>query len=344
MNEKEIHSCWENLGFYKDLLLKNSVNFNFYQSPEWLEQITKSNNLKVAVLVSKINNKIVSATPFVFKEKFFFKFCGSPLSGSFSLYCGTLFFNSISVNDKIAIMKSEISILSKLSNYIEYVYDNYDENNKMMNQLFINYGFEKHYKQTNIIDIVPSHDLLWKGLESRARNMIRKSIKSNVKVEQTKIDKLWLNKFYNMLSLTFGRQGINVPHSRNFYLSLEELFKKDKLYCLTAYSSDEIVGKAIFLKNDNQMIYFSGTSSIKGLKTASNSLILWEAIKYASNNSIPSFDLGGIGINSIDKFKKSFGGYNKVFVHFKKSPLILKYGEILIRYLIKKRILSFQVL
>ena len=147
-----------------------------------------------------------------------------------------------------------------------------------------------------------------------------------------------------MLTETFYRQGINIPHSKEFYLTLEELFKKDKLFCLTAYCSSEIIGKVIFLKNEYQLIYFSGTSTSKGLKTASNSLLLWEAIKFASNNNIRVFDLGGIGMKSIDKFKRSFGGKNKEFIHFKKSPLFIRLAEDLIRYLMKKRIITFQLL
>lgn len=343
--EQKINSYWVNLENYKNILVKEKIsNFNFYQSPDWLKQISIENNLKISVLISKKGGKILSATPFTIKENFLFKFYGSPLSGSFSLYCGTIFFSLMSDKEKIDIIKSEISILSKLTNYIEYVYDNIDDTNDNINKYFLNYGFKKYYKQTSIIDIVPDQEFLWKGLESRARNMIRKSQKNNVTVKRTNIDKIWLNKFYEMLTKTFDRQRINIPHSKDFYLTLDELFKKDSIFCLTAYCSNEIVGKAIFLKNEHQLIYFSGTSSVKGLQTASNSLILWEAIKYASNNNIRVFDLGGIGMKSIDKFKKSFGGSSKKFTHFKKSPLYLRLAEVLIRYLMKKRIITFQVL
>ena len=344
-SKETLYTYWVNLESYKNILdNETEINFNFYQSPEWLKQISITSNLRICILISKRNGRILSATPFTLKKNFLTKFYGSPLSGSFSLYCGTLFFLPMSDKEKIEIIKSEISILSKLSNYIEYVYDNIEDTNENITKFFLNVGFKKYRKQTSVIDIVPDIDLLWKGLESRARNMIRKSIKNNITVEQTKIDNVWLKKFYQMLTETFDRQAKNIPHSRDFYLSLDELFNKGKLFCLTAYSSTEIVGKTIFLKNDHQLVYFSGTTSNKGLKTASNSLMLWEAIKYASNNNIRIFDLGGIGIENIDKFKKSFGGSYKKFVHFKKSSLYLRLIEALIRYLTKKRIITFRIL
>ena len=92
-SEKKIYSYWVDLESYKKLLLKEKIiKLNFYQSPEWLKQISITNRLKVYILISKKDNKILSATPFTLKENYLFKFYGSPLSGSFSLYCGTLFF------------------------------------------------------------------------------------------------------------------------------------------------------------------------------------------------------------------------------------------------------------
>ena len=35
----------------------------------------------------------------------------------------------------------------------------------------------------------------------------------------------------------------------------------------------------------------------------------WEVIKFAADNNISKYNFGGLGISSIDKFKRSFGGY-----------------------------------
>ena len=52
----------------------------------------------------------------------------------------------------------------------------------------------------------------------------------------------------------------------------------------------------------------SGTSNEKDLKSTSNSSIQWAAIKAALNDSVKKYDMGGLGIKSIDRFKRSFGG------------------------------------
>ena len=56
------------------------------------------------------------------------------------------------------------------------------------------------------------------------------------------------------------------------------------------------------------MLYLSGTANYKGMKFAANSLIQWYAISEAIASGCEQYDMGGLGIDSIDKFKKSFGG------------------------------------
>lgn len=45
------------------------------------------------------------------------------------------------------------------------------------------------------------------------------------------------------------------------------------------------------------------------MRLAAPSLIQWHAIQSAISKEITGYDMGGLGVDSIDKFKRSFGGF-----------------------------------
>ena len=73
-----------------------------------------------------------------------------------------------------------------------------------------------------------------------------------------------------------------------------------------------LVAGGIFLVWGDRMMYLSGASTEEGNKLAASSLIQWTVIKGAISAGIKTYDLGGVGIASIDKFKASFGGGSEV--------------------------------
>ena len=95
--------------------------------------------------------------------------------------------------------------------------------------------------------------------------------------------------------------------SQKFFLELIELHESRKALFLSAKLDNEIISAAIFLINQNKMIYLSGTANKKGMNMAT-SAIQWHAMQYGIENGFEIFDMGGLGIPSIDKFKLSFGG------------------------------------
>jgi len=116
-----------------------------------------------------------------------------------------------------------------------------------------------------------------------------------------------------MLSNTFTRQGKKCPHPKNFFIELISLNKSKDALFLTAKLNNNIISAAIFIINENKMIYLSGTANKTGMNLAATSAIQWHAMQYGQENGYEIFDMGGLGIPSIDKFKLSFGGevYNK---------------------------------
>ena len=75
------------------------------------------------------------------------------------------------------------------------------------------------------------------------------------------------------------------------------------------------------------MMYFSGVSNSIGMKLAASSLIQWKAMQNAIDIELIDYDMGGLGVDSIDKFKRSFGGkdiYHSKWLYRSKTFKILE--------------------
>ncbi len=150
--------------------------------------------------------------------------------------------------------------------------------------------------------------------------MVRKAKKNNVKVSLVKINNEWIEVFYNLLEITFLRQNKYVPHKKEFYKNLINI--ENNLICLEAKLEDEFISGGIFTLDGEKITFLSGVSSSIGMKLAASSLIQWEIIKYGIEKNFKIYDMGGLGVKSIDKFKLSFGGEVDYFQkHIKKDFL-----------------------
>ena len=129
------------------------------------------------------NGKIISALPIYVKKNAFFNLYGSPLSGLHTHYSGPVFIK-ISHQEKINIIVSQVSyVLSQKINYFEIGF-NYTHFQilKIFESYFQNLKSED--KITSILNLNKGEEKLWNSLESRARNMIRKSKKLNVEIKK----------------------------------------------------------------------------------------------------------------------------------------------------------------
>ena len=115
-----------------------------------------------------------------------------------------------------------------------------------------------------------------------------------------------------MLKDTFLRRGSSCPHPIKFFYELINMNSSNKVLFLEAKKNGLFIAGSIFLIDRNRMIYLSGTSNLEGMKTAATSALQYYAMVYGIKNGCTRYDMGGLGIPSIDKFKYSFGG-NKYY-------------------------------
>ena len=342
MSEYNFSFRWINFEEYKEILLNYDLNHNIYQSPDWLNIININKDLNLKFLVAKKNELFFAITPFVNKKKLFFNFFGNPLSGTFCLYKGVLFFDTFEIKDLENFLSNQTKYLENISDYSEYTF-NYNNLTKYLNNIFNKLRFKKTENKTLILNLSCGIESIWNNMESRARNSIRKAQKKNIKIKFDLADVNWIDDFYIMLEKTFKKSNRKPPHSKNFYLSLVNLLNKKKILFVSAIKNNEILSKAIFLIDEDKIIYFSGSTNEIGYKYSANSFLLWSIIKDSTIKNYKYFDFGGIGNQSIDKFKKSFGGKEISYVKWIRCNSMISLLIKIIRYLSSKGLININI-
>ena len=171
--------------------------------------------------------------------------------------------------------------------------------------------------------------------------MIRKSEKSGVSVETVTPTQEWAEGYYAMLRATFERQGRAVPHPISFFRQLVAVAvaERGEVRLISAYHDGEVIASTIFLVDNTRMLYLSGTANAQGMKLAANSLIQWHAIRTAIEDGITLYDMGGLGVPSIDKFKRSFGGQDLSHHRWVHRTYLFRLAEPLARWAKSKGLL-----
>ena len=314
-----------------------------YHSTPWHQVLIEGFNVQVSHLVTEIDGKVVALTPIFLKRRYGMSLCGSPLKGLFTEYAGPRFDFQLEVSDRAAIFDNQMSLLRSMRYpYIEIGL----KSEATINSDFIfssmhKHGFIYYPRPSLVVDLTKGPEYLWMSFESRARNMIRKAEKNQVIVKVEALEINLLEEYVAMIKATFNRQSLAMPHSFSAYAALvRNLEPIGCLFFVSARHQGRLVSAGIFLITDtNRMVFHSGSSSSEGMTLAASSLVQWKAMQEAYKRGIEEYDLGGVGVSSIDRFKKSFGGAPVSHHRWVFSSTIIKRGSRLVYWLASKGLL-----
>jgi lipid II:glycine glycyltransferase (peptidoglycan interpeptide bridge formation enzyme) len=170
--------------------------------------------------------------------------------------------------------------------------------------------------------------------------MIRKSEKNGVVVRIEALGSQVLGEFVAMIKATFRHQGLAMPHPFSAYVALaRNLEPINCLMFVTARYQGRLVSGGIFIVDANRMVFHSGSSTPEGLTLAASSLVQWKAMREGFLRGTQHYDLGGVGVASIDRFKESFGGAPVQHHRWVYSSQLVKHGARVAGWLAKKGIL-----
>lgn len=166
----------------------------------------------------------------------------------------------------------------------------------------------------------------WNSFSSKNRNIIRKSIKNGVEIYSGKSNEL-LNYFVNLYYETMKRDNANEYYyfSNDYFQSLLNDLNHSMQIFYALYEK-KIISMSTVIFNKNYIHYHLSASDYEYRSLGPTNLLLWEVAKYASNNGIKKFHLGGgLGgkMDNLYKFKKSFN---------KENDLVYKVGKIIFNY------------
>lgn len=315
---------------------------SLYHSAPWHQVLVEGFNIEVGHLITEMNGQIVALTPLFSKRRYGFSLCGSPLKGLFTEFAGPRFDCQLPVNDRAAVVENQISALrNKGYSYIEIgtKADGTTEGGCIFFPMR-NHNFVYQPRPSLLVDLAGGLEQVWSSFEGRARNMIRKAEKKGVAVQLEPLGPQVLCEYVAMIKATFKHQGLAMPHPFSTYVALaRNLEPINRLMFVAARHEGRLVSGGIFLVDANRMVFHSGSSTPEGLTLAASSLVQWKAMQEGYGRGVQEYDLGGIGVDSIDTFKKSFGGIPTSHHRWVYSSSLIKRGAGLAHWLATKGLL-----
>jgi lipid II:glycine glycyltransferase (peptidoglycan interpeptide bridge formation enzyme) len=202
----------------------------------------------------------------------------------------------------------------------EFPYDNNDEFDVVTfkyckNKLNLP-GYKCEEKLTATIDLKQESEEIWNKMDRKLRQKIKKATKENI---SWKINENF-DEFYT-ISKDFVKQKNFTPRIGAFLALDVPTVKIMKKYgtLFTAELNGEILSGHLYLEDKENILAWISTSKrlavnkeTSKLINYANCLLHWQAINYAKEKSIKTFNWGGISLdpknNSINAYKLSYGG------------------------------------
>ena len=179
-------------------------------------------------------------------------------------------------------------------------------------------GFKQTTRYTYMLEIGDTGNV-WSGFKPNVRNKIR--IAERAVAVGTEDD---LERFYSVVEKTFDRQELPVPFGFDFFQRCVEAVGNDGLM-LRAYDKKNRTHSVIFaVKDDGAAYYLIGASDPALRKSGTQSLLIWEAIKWAAEY-VGTFDFEGSMIRPIEMYLRSFGGRLVPYYKITKGRGLLKW-------------------
>lgn len=277
----------------------------------WLDAVAGEENWDV-VLVER-GEIIVASLPYIMKKKFFLRYISMPkltqTAGVWMKYPdGQKYTNKISFEREVC--KELIEKLPQVDAYAQNFH--YSFTNWLP---FYWEGFNQTTFYTYVLENLQDHEMLFSGFKENIRREIRKAEK---KVKVYTGDSI--GDFFLMVKKTFDRQNQTVPYDLTLLKRLDAACRKENCRKIF-FAADERnrIHSAIYVIWDSECAYYIMGGGDPDLRNSgATSLLMWEAIKFASSVT-KSFNFEGSMIQPIERFFSGFGANQKPYFHISKT-------------------------
>lgn len=173
------------------------------------------------------------------------------------------------------------------------------------------------------IDLTVGIDALWKGLTDR--NDVNRAIRKGLNFRIS--DSEGIEGFYRLQLMTRKRFGLPTPTLKYYKSFFEKMPGMVKL-ALVENGNSPVAG-GIFFSHKKTVLYVLGASDHRCLSSRPNDLLIWEMIKWGSENGYKTLDLGVVptAYKGLISFKTKWGGGHSVVSKYIYPSLPSKVGS-----------------
>ena len=299
---------------------QNKDKIPIYFHPEWLNAVC--GNFWIALVYKNNANKVEAIMPLPFKKIFGKVIFVMPKQTQF---LGVWFdLNETVLNHK------RYSLEQKVIDYFIKKIPKFSLFKIRFSSSFINSqpfnwsGFKQTNQYSYQLRNITNHDELFKSFKNNLRSDIRKAEKI-VTIEETEDIKT----FYEINSLSFKRQGIDIKYSFELVKQIDDYLKKmDRRKILIAKDNEGNIHAVLFMIFDNDIAYYLwGGANPEFRSSQAQNYLLWEAIKLASER-VSVFDFEGSMIQNIAQVYRKFNPIITPYYRiYKANNLLLKIRE-----------------
>jgi hypothetical protein len=284
---------------YCQLCLSES-SIPFFSKDWWLDAVCGQQNLDV-VLLEK-GNQAIASLPYLVKKKYGLTLLSTPsLTQTLGPWLRPF---KAKYAKQVAEQKKIMTQLIKQLPSHDYFCQNFHYS--VTNWLpFYWEGFSQTTRYTYVLQDLSDEKILWDGLLPNIRTDIKKAAnryKLDVRSDLSVDDFLYVNE------KTFKRQGRSLPYPRSLVYSIFKACSEHEA-CKMFFAVDNegrIHAANFIIWDDNSAYYLMGGGDPELRNSGATSLIMWEAIRFASQVT-KRFDFEGSMIEPVEKFFRAFG-------------------------------------
>jgi lipid II:glycine glycyltransferase (peptidoglycan interpeptide bridge formation enzyme) len=276
----------------------------------WLDQVCGKDSWDVAVIEN--NGEIIASFPYFIKKKLFFKLLTMPpLTQRLGIWIK--YPENQKNTTRLEFEKDIIQELIKKLPMFSFFKQNF--NTSFSNWLpFYWDNFKQTVNYTYVIEDLKDHERVFSDFRQNVKTYIRKAEKILKVYESDDIEQ-----FYKLNKLTFDRQKMRIPYSLEFLKKLDTACRDNNCRKIFfARDNESRIHGAVYIIWDKNCAFnlLSGIDP-EFKNSGANSLLIWEAIKFASTVT-GKYDFEGSMIESVERFFRAFGAVQKEIFNISK--------------------------
>lgn len=283
---------------YKDLCAK-TPNIPIFLNPWWMDAVCDKDKWDVVIIEDK--EQILACFVYVLKTAGIWKAIGmpelTPFSGIWVNYP-----SGQSGNDRISLEKKIFQkIIEQLPPHDKFFMR---LNHEITNWLpFYWKGYQETTCYTYVLNNLSNLDLIYEGFKDHIKEHINKA-KPLISVSPSDD----LEQLYKLCTKSYDRQHLKAPFTLGLVKKIHTAAKEKG--CAKILLATDMEGKAhagtLIVWDSERTYYLLGGVDPEFRSSGANSLLMWEAIRFASTVS-KKFDFEGSMVEGVEQFFRGFG-------------------------------------